>query len=116
MATTLEGVRTRFPCGPNAGKLADRYSSYDKIPLLKRIGSNAIQCGAAGYWYVDADLSARLRDAVDIATGQTWQVIDDVGNATSGIVASVGKWAIATVAGYALIQALFNKRGGNRGA
>lgn len=114
MPTPLEGVRTRFPCGPNAGKLADRYSAYDKIPLLKRVGSNAIQCGSAGFWYVDANLSAQLRDAVDIATGQTWKVVDDIGNTTTGIVASVGKWALATVAGYALVKVLF-ERGGNRG-
>lgn len=42
-------VRTRFPSGPNAGQLADRYATYDDIPLLLR--PFAEQLGAAGYWY-----------------------------------------------------------------
>ena len=90
-----DAVRTRFPCGPNTGQLADRYPTYDDIPLLKRIGSNAIQCGAAGYWYVDADLAAQLRDATDVATGEAIQVLDTASSAITGGASTALKWGIA---------------------
>lgn len=106
-----EGVRTRFPCGPNAGNLADRYTSYDQIPILKRIGSNAIQCGAAGYWYVDADLSAQLRDATDIATGEAVQVIDQASSAiTSGASSTAVKFGITAGVLYLLGQFIGRRR------
>lgn len=95
MADSTSVVRTRFPCGPNAGQLADRYPNYDAIPYLKRIGSSAIQCGAAGYWYVDADLSARVRDDVDVATGAAVQVIDQASAAITGGASTALKWGIA---------------------
>ena len=103
-------VRTRFPCGPNAGQLADRYSTYDDIPLLKRIGSNAIQCGAAGYWYVDADLSAQLRDGIDEATGAAVQVIDTASSAITGGASTAVKWGIAAGVLYLVGQFIGRRR------
>jgi hypothetical protein len=103
-------VRTRFPCGPNAGKLADRYATYSDIPLLKRIGSNAIQCGAAGYWYVDADLSARLRDATDEATGAAIQVIDEASSAITGGASTAMKFGIAAGVLYLFGQFIGRRR------
>lgn len=103
-------VRTRFPCGPNTGQLADRYASYSDIPLLKRIGSNAIQCGAAGYWYVDADLSARLRDGVDQATGAAVQVIDQASDAITGGASTAVKFGVAAGVLYLLGQFIGRRR------
>lgn len=110
MADATSVVRTRFPCGPNAGSLADRYPNYDAIPLLKRIGSNAIQCGAAGYWYVDADLSARLRDDVDVATGAAVQVVDQAASAVTGGASTALKWGIAAGALYLVGQFIGRRR------
>lgn len=103
-------VRTRFPCGPNTGALADRYATYDDIPYLKRVGSNAIQCGAAGYWYVDADLSAQLRDTVDVATGEAVQVIDEASSAITGGASTAIKWGIAAGVLYLVGQFIGRRR------
>jgi hypothetical protein len=103
-------VRTRFPCGPNTGTLADRYPTYDDIPYLSRVGSNAIQCGAAGYWYVDADLSARLRDDVDVATGEAIQVLDTASSAITGGASTAVKWGIAAAALYLIGQFIGRRR------
>lgn len=100
-------VRTRFPCGPQQGLLADRYASYDDIPLLKRVGSHATQCGSAGYWYVDADMSARLRDGIDVASGEAIQVIDTAASAVQG---NVAKFALAAGVLYLLGQFIGRKR------
>lgn len=107
---TTSVVRTRFPCGPNAGQLADRYPNYDAIPLLKRIGSNAIQCGAAGFWYVDADLTAQLRDDVDQATGTAIQVIDQASTAITGGASTAVKWGVAAAALYLVGQFIGRRR------
>lgn len=103
-------VRTRFPCGPNVGLLADRYDTYNDIPLLKRIGSNAIQCGAAGYWYVDADLSARVRDGVDIVSGEAIQVVDQVSDAATNFVSGAGKWVLLGGLAYLVINLSTRRR------
>jgi hypothetical protein len=84
--------------------LADRYPTYSDIPLLKRIGSNAIQCGAAGYWYVDADLSAQIRDGVDVATGEAIQVLDTASSAITGGASTAVKFGIAAGVLYLLGQ------------
>ena len=112
MATKLEGVRTRFPttCTKDASKigtLADRYTSYDAIPLLKRF--SAQQCGAAGYWYVDADLSARLRDEYDQVSGAVVQVIDNVRQGAEDFVSGAGKWLLFAGAAY-LAVVFFSRR------
>lgn len=109
MAT--EGVRTRFPLGsPQAGLLADRYSSYSAIPLLRRVGFHAQQIGAAGFWYVDADLSARLRDAIDTATGQAVQVIDRASDAVASFAGGVGKWVMLAGVAYLVLQLDLRRR------
>lgn len=105
-----DAVRTRFPCGPNTGLLADRYPTYDDIPLLKRIGSNAIQCGAAGFWYVNADLSAQLRDGVDVVTGEAIQVIDTTSSAITGGASTAVKWGIVAGALYLIGQFIGRRR------
>lgn len=107
---SAQAVRTRFPCGPNTGKLADRYPTYDDIPYLKRIGSNAIQCGAAGYWYVDADLSAQLRDAVDVTTGEAVQVIDQVSSSITGGASTAVKWGLVAGVLYIIGQFIGRRR------
>lgn len=105
-----DAVRTRFPCGPNTGSLADRYPTYDDIPILKRVGSNAIQCGAAGFWYVDADLGAQLRDDVDVATGEAIQVVDTASSAITGGASTVAKYAVALGALYIVGQFIGRRR------
>src|SRR4051812_28990297 len=103
-------VRTRFPCGPRVGELADRYASYDDIPFLKRVGSNATQCGSAGYWYVDADLSAQLRDGIDVATGEAIQVVDKVSDAALSFTSGVGKWALFAGVAYLVLNLTTRRR------
>lgn len=119
MATrsTLNGVRTVFPStcvgDSRIGKLADRYADYDAIPLLKRNG--AVKCGAAGYWYVDADLLARLRDEFDRAEGRFVQVIDNIRQVAEDAVSGAGKVALVgalLVAAYLFLPSLV--RGGKR--
>lgn len=92
MATKLEGVRTVFPSGPNAGQPADRYTSYDEIPILKRIGAQ--QLGGAGFWYVRANLGARLRREWDVVSGQFVQVVDEIRQGAEGLVSGAGKWVL----------------------
>jgi hypothetical protein len=108
--STLNGVRTVFPStcvdSSRVGMLADRYADYSAIPLLKRIG--AMQCGAAGYWYVNADIGATLRDEYDRATDQTVKVIDNVRAAAEGALGSVGK--LALLAGAAFLALNFFSR------
>lgn len=106
----MEGVRTRFPCGEQQGKLADRYTRYDAVPLLRRVGFHATQCGSAGYWYVDADASARLRDAVDTTTGQIVQVVDNVRQGAEDLLSGAGKWVALAAAAYVAVQFLGRRR------
>lgn len=106
----MEGVRTRFPCGVQQGKLADRYTTYGAIPMLRRVGFHATQCGAAGYWYVDADLSARLRDAVDETTGAAVQVIDNVRQSAENFVSGAGKYVLIAAAAYVALQFIGRRR------
>jgi hypothetical protein len=106
--STLNGVRTVFPCGDKYGKLADRYADYSAIPLLKRLGAQ--QCGAAGYWYVDADLAARLRDEYDRATDATVKVVDEIRQGAENLVGSAGKWALVVGALYLVGQFLSGRR------
>ena len=108
--STLNGVRTVFPCGPKTGTLADRYADYSAIPLLKRFGAQ--QCGAAGYWYVDADLAARLRDEYDRATDSVVKVIDNVREVAENALGSVGKYAL--IAGGILLAFNILSRGNRR--
>jgi len=116
MATksTLEGVRTVFPStctnDSRVGMLADRYTSYDAIPLLKRAG--AVQCGAAGYWYTNADLLATLRDEYDRTTDQVVKVVDDVRQGAENLLSGAGKWVLVAAAAYVLLPLLFRPRGG----
>lgn len=110
MADSTSVVRTRFPCGPNAGSLADRYPNYDAIPYLKRVGSNAIQCGAAGYWYVDADLSARVRDDVDVATGVAVQVVDNVRQSAEDFLGGAGKFVLLGGLAYLVLNLTTRRR------
>lgn len=81
-------VRTRFPSGPNAGQLADRYAVYDDIPLLLR--PFAEQLGAAGYWYVPP---ANPLDTLSDQGAQVW-------DATTGAVATGVNYASDTILGF----------------
>lgn len=86
-------VRTRFPCGALAGDLADRYASYDDIPLLVR--ATAVQCGSAGYWYarptnpIDSALDAGSR-----ITGEAVQGVDTVRQGAENLLAGAAKWLL----------------------
>lgn len=81
-------VRTRYPSGPNAGQLADRYATYNDVPYLLR--PFAEQLGTAGFWYAPpANPLDTLEDqgstAYDAATGAVASGINYASDAVLGL-------------------------------
>lgn len=68
-----EGVITAVP---GSTVRAERYTSRDAVPLLKR--ANARQLGAAGFWYVPSGDTPSI--AWDKATDAAWAAADKLSN------------------------------------
>ena len=106
--TVGEGQHTRFPCGPDAGEMAQRYSSLDAVPFLLRL--TAVQCGKCWYarpsnplTWIEDEASQALDTAEGAAAGAINFASDsilDVAKSTLGL-AVLGIGAFFVVKGLA---------------